>query len=112
MSRQRRRRHVGLHADRHRQARAIDPPQRFGERDRIGVIEPLSAIGHGLGQAEATELGELAENLVRRKNLRLLPGIDVRIDFRIDEALDARLQFAVLGAEQHALSHRISAPAY
>ena len=74
--RQRRRRHVGLHPDRHRHPAAIDRAEFFRHHQRIAVVEPLPAELDRLVEPEKAEIAELLEQLVRRENVRLLPFVD------------------------------------
>ena len=76
--RQRRRRHVGLHPDRHRHAAAGDGAELFRHHQRVGVIEPLAAECYRLVQAEKAEIAELLEQLMRREDVGLLPFVDMR----------------------------------
>ena len=85
--RQRRRRHVGLHPDRHRHAAAADGAEFFGHHQRVAVIESLAAEFDRLVEAEKSEVAELLEQLMRREDVRLLPFIDERIDLGGDEFL-------------------------
>src|SRR5690606_24916528 len=95
------RRHVGLHADRHRHAAAIDVARRLVEDGAIGIIEPRTAIGLRLGDTEQAEIAHLLENLMGRKNLRLFPFINVRIDFLVDEFTNGAPQFFMFAGQFH-----------
>ena len=71
--RQRRRRHIGLHPDRHRHAAACDGAEFFGHHQRVAVIEALPAEFDGLVEAEEAEVAELLEQLMRRENVGSSP---------------------------------------
>ena len=94
-ARQRRRGHVGLHADGHRHAAAFDVAQRLGHGHRVGIVEPGAAVLLGLGQAQQAQLAQPLEHLVRGEDLRGLPFVDVRIDLLVDEALERLLDLEV-----------------
>jgi hypothetical protein len=49
----------------------------------------------GFGEPEHPELPELAKDLVRGERARILPGIDVRIEFFAAEPLDGAAQLCV-----------------
>ena len=102
--RQRRRRHVGLHADRHRDAACADRPELLGHHHAPADVEALPAIFHRLGEAEEAEIAELLEHLVGGIDPRLLPGVDMRIDLGLDQAVENPARLVVLGSEQHRLS--------
>ena len=85
--RQRRRRHIGLHPDRHRHAAAGDGAEFLGHHQRIAVIEALPAEFDRLVEAEEAELAELLEQLVRGEDVVLLPFVDEGIDLGGDEFL-------------------------
>ncbi|MET4776863.1 hypothetical protein ABIA28_009077 [Bradyrhizobium elkanii] len=85
--RQRRRRHVGLHPDRHRHAAAGDRPELLGHHQRVGIIQSLTAELDRLVEAEETEIAELLEQLMRREDIGLLPFVDMRVDLGRDELL-------------------------
>ena len=74
--RQRRRRHVGLHADRHRHAAAVDGAELLRHHQRIGIVEALAAELDGLVEAEKAEIAELLEQLMRGEDAVLLPLVD------------------------------------
>ena len=99
--RQRRRRHIGLHPDRHRHPAAMDRAELFRHHQRVAVIEPLAAELDRLVEPEKAEAAELLEQLMRGKLLRLLPFIDERIDFRGDEFLQRVAGVVVFGGEEH-----------
>ena len=99
--RQRRRRHVGLHPDRHRHAAACDGAELFGHHQRVAVIEPLAAEFGRLVEAEKAEIAELLEQLMRREDVGLLPFVDEGIDFGRDEFLQDAAGFVVVGGEEH-----------
>ena len=99
--RQRGRRHIGLHPDRHRHAAAGDGAELFGHHQRVGVIEPLAAEFDRLVEAEKAEIAELLEQLMRGEDVVLLPFIDERIDFGGDELLQDAAGFVVVGGEEH-----------
>jgi hypothetical protein len=103
-ARQRRRRHVGLYPDRHRHAAASDGAELFGHHQRVGVIEPLTAELDRLVEAEKTEIAELLEQLMRGKDVVLLPFIDEWIDFSGDEFLQDTARFIVVGGKEHCVS--------
>ena len=105
---ERRGRHVGLHADRHRHAAAADGAELLGHHHRVGIVEPLAAVLRRLGEAEETEPAELLEQFVGGKSLRLLPFVDERIDLGGDEFLQRAARFLVLGREQHGSSPQAS----
>ena len=99
--RQRGRRHVGLHPDRHRHAAAGDGAELFGHHQRVGVIEPLAAEFDRLVEAEKAEIAELLEQLMRGEDVGLLPFVDEGIDFGGDEFLQDAAGFVVVGGEEH-----------
>ena len=99
--RQRRRRHVGLHPDRHRHAAACDGAEFFGHHQRVAVIEPLAAELDRLVEAEKAEIAELLEQLMRGEDVGLLPFVDKRIDLGRDEFLQGAAGFVVVGGEEH-----------
>ena len=68
--RQRRRRHIGLHPDRHRHAAAMDRAEFFRHHQRVAVVEPLAAELDGLVEAEKAEVAELLEQLMGGELLR------------------------------------------
>jgi hypothetical protein len=100
-TRQRGRRHVGLHPDRHRHAAAFDRAELLGHHQRIGVIEPLAAELDRLVEAEKAEIAELLEQLVGGEDVVLLPFIDEGIDLCGDEFLQGAAGFVVVGGEEH-----------
>ena len=102
--RQRRRRHVGLHADRHRHAAAADRAELLGHHQRVTVIQSLPAKFHRLVEAEKSEVAEFLEQLMGRKDVRLLPFIDERIDLGRDEFLQDAARFVVVGGKEHFMS--------
>ena len=108
--RQRGRRHVGLHADRHRHAAAGDVAELLGHGERVGIVEPLPAKLDRLGEAEHTKVSELLEQFVGRKNTGGFPFVDVGVDLRGDEFLKAAAQLVVLGGEQHGASYIRATP--
>ena len=79
----------------------MDIAELLGHHHGERVIEPLAAVFHRLGQSEKTEIAEFLEQLVRGKNAGFLPGVDVRVDLRRDELLQAAAQLLVLGREHH-----------
>ena len=95
------RRHVGLHADRHRHAAALDMAQRLYERELIGVVEPHAPVLGGLVDAEIALLAHLLEQVVGGEDAGRLPFIDVRVDLRVDELLDVATDAVVLLGELH-----------
>ena len=101
---QRRRGHVSLHANRHRDGAAVNVAQRLGHRQRIRVIQPGTAIGLGLGQAQQAQVAELFEDLVRRKHLGGLPLVHMGVDLGVNEALEGILDFQVLVGVMHGLA--------
>ena len=102
-ARQRRRAHVGLHANRHRDAAAVDVSQRFGHRQRVGVVQPRAAVFFGLGQPQQAQIAQFLEHLVRRKDLRRFPFVHMRVDFFVDQALQRLLDFQVFVGVVHGL---------
>ena len=102
--RQRGRRHVGLHPDRHRHAAAGDGAEFFGHHQRVGVIEPLAAELDRLVEAEKAEIAELLEQLMRREDVVLLPFVDEGVDLGGDELLQDAAGFVVVGGEEHVSS--------
>ena len=99
--RQRGRRHIGLHPDRHRHAAACDGAEFFGHHQRVGIVEPLAAEFDRLVEAEKAEIAELLEQLMRGKDVVLLPFIDNGIDLGGDEFLQDAAGFVVVGGEEH-----------
>ena len=59
----------------------------------------MPAILLRLAHTEEAERSHLLEYFVRREYLSLLPLVDERIDFRIDEFLQLPLQLVVLVGE-------------
>jgi hypothetical protein len=102
--RQRRRRHVGLHADRHRHAAAADRAKLLGHHQRVAVIQPLAAKFHRLVEAEKSEVAEFLEQLMGREDVGLLPFIDERIDLGRDEFLQGAAGFVVVSSKEHVIS--------
>ena len=100
-SRQRRRRHIGLHPDRHRHAAASDGAELFGHHQRVAVIEPLATELDGLVEPEKAEIAELLEQLMRWKLFGLLPFVDEGIDFGGNEFLHGPAGLVVIGGEEH-----------
>ncbi len=99
--RQRRRRHIGLHADRHRHAAAGDGAEFLGHHQRVAVIETLPAEFDRLVEAEKAEIAELLEQLMRGEDVVLLPFVDEGIDLGGDEFLQGAAGFVVVGGEEH-----------
>ena len=99
--RQRRRRHIGLHPNRHRHAAACDGAEFFGHHQRVGVVEPLAAEFGRLVEAEEAGIAELLEQLVGGEDVVLLPFIDEWIDFCGDELLQDAAGFVVVGGKEH-----------
>ncbi len=93
--RERRCRHVRLHADRERHAAAGAGAERFGQHDGVAVIECRTTGGLGFGEPQQAELPELAKDVVRGERAGILPGIDVRIEFFAAEPLDGAAQLCV-----------------
>jgi hypothetical protein len=98
---QRRGAHVGVHADGHRHAAAGTVAEGFGHHHRIGEVEPEAAVFLRILDAEQAEVAELLEDLVRRKFLGRFPGVDMRIEFLLDEARDGVGELAVFAGELH-----------
>ena len=78
---QRRRTHVGMHRDAHRDAGAVDAAQLLAEDHGIPEVETLAAILFRIGQAEKAEVPHLLEQRVCGPDALLLPLVHVRIDF-------------------------------
>ena len=70
---ERRRRHVGLHADRHRHRAAIDVAQLLGHHHGVGVVEAHAAEFDGLVDAEQAGIAQLLEHLVGGEDARPPP---------------------------------------
>jgi hypothetical protein len=98
------RRHIGMHANRHRHAAAFDGAKLLGHHHGVGIVEALSAIFNGLVETEKSKVAHLLEELMRRKDAGLLPFVDMRIYFGGDEFLQAAAQLLVLGRELHDVS--------
>src|SRR5450830_1467841 len=103
-ARQRRGAHVGLHANRHGHAAAVDVAQGLGHGQAVAVVQAGAAVGLGLGQAQQAQLPHLLEHLVGRKDLGLFPFVHMGVDLGVDEALERLLDFAVLMGELHGVS--------
>jgi hypothetical protein len=103
---ERRRGHVGLHADRHRHGAASAGAQRFGHHDRIAVVELGAADRGGLGEPEQAEVPQLAEDLMRRIDASFFPGLVVGVDLLAAEALDRAAQLLVFVRERHGQDSR------
>ena len=97
--RQRRRRHVGLHPDRHRHAAAGDGAELLSHHQRVGIVEARAAELDRLVQPEEAEAAHLLEQLMRRKDVGLLPCIDMRVDLVGDELLQGAADVVVVGGE-------------
>ena len=72
----RRRRHVRVHGDAHRQPAALGVRHLLGEHERAVVVAALAAVLLGVGQPEEAELAHAREDPVRER--RLLPLLRVR----------------------------------
>ncbi len=79
-ARERGRRHVGLHADRHHARGGLRVADRLAERHLVGIIEPLPAELLRLVDAEQALLAHFLEKLVRREDAAPPPTLRVRID--------------------------------
>ena len=104
---QRWRRHVGLHADRHRHTAALDVRERFSEGGGIRIVEPHSAVGDRLVDAEKAEFAHFFEEFMGWKNLGFLPLIDMRIDFGVDELFQRVLKLDMVWAIERAGGRRV-----
>ena len=98
-ARERRRRHVGLHADRHRHAAAADRAELFGHHHPIGIVEPEPAVFGRLVEAEKSEASQLLEKLMGGKLSLGFPRVDMRIDLVGDETLQRAPRLFVFGSE-------------
>ena len=96
--------HVGLHANRHGDAAARDFAQRFRHGDCVGVVKPRAAKLLGFGEAQQSQVAKTLEHLMRRKDPRLFPLIDKRVDLVMDVALQTALYFLMLVSPLHELS--------
>ena len=86
---ERRRAHVGLHRDRHRDRAGAAPGQLLDEEEARGEVAVGAAPGGGVVEAEEAELAAPAEHRVGEEAGRL-PLVDVRADLRVHVAAHAR----------------------
>src|SRR5690606_8824326 len=93
--------HVGLHANRHGHAAAMDLPERLGNGEAVGVVEAKPAEGFRLGDAEKSCCAELFEEIMRWEFPRRFPFIDVRVDLLVDEFCEGADQLLMLGPVYH-----------
>jgi hypothetical protein len=91
-ARERGRRHVGLHAERHRDRSGTARAELLRDDHLIRVIEAHAAEGLGLVDAEQPEPARLLEHVMRGERAGLLPGIDVRVDLLVDELANGAAQ--------------------
>ncbi len=100
-ARQRRCRHVGVHADGHRHAAAVALPQRFGHHHAVAEVQPRAAEFLGVLQPQQAQVAELLEHLVGRELALRLPLRDVRVELLVAEPDDGVFERAVFGGEFH-----------
>jgi hypothetical protein len=101
---QRRRGHVGLHADGHRHAAAVAFAQRLGHHHRVAEVEPGTAELLGVLQAQQAQVAQLLEDLVAGELLGRFPLGHEGVDLLAHELDDRVADLAVLGGELHGLS--------
>jgi len=100
-ARQRRGGHVGLHANGHRHAAAIDVAERLGKGQLVAVVESHAAIFLRLVDAEKSGIAEFLEQLVGGKYFGRFPFVDMGIDLGVDEFLQRALQFQMFLLVEH-----------
>ncbi len=104
--RERGRRHVGLHADRHRNRPALNVAEFFGHHQREGIVERLAAELRGFVEAEKSQASQLLEHFMGGEPSFPLPEVEMGIDLGRNEALQRASRFVVLGAIDHRSSPR------
>ena len=103
------RRHVGLHADRHRHRAALDGAQLLRHDHGVGVVEPHAAILDRLVDAEQACVAEPLEHFVRGKDSVFLPLRDVRVDILVDDCPQGAADLGMFLGELHVSDSPISA---
>src|SRR3990167_3517210 len=93
--------HVGLHANRHRDAAAADGAELFGGDDRVAVVQAHAAEFLRLGNAQQAQVAGHLEDFVDGEFAGLFPLVDVRVDFLVDKVTDRATQFFVFLGEDH-----------
>jgi hypothetical protein len=99
--RQRRRRHVGLHRDRHRNRARPTVRELLDEDDLRGEIPAGAAPALGVVQPEEAELAATPEHPIGEV-ARLFPLVDRRRQLLVDEPSHGGAQLLVLGREDRA----------
>ena len=94
----RRRRHVRVHRDAHREAAGVGVRHLLGEHEVAEVVAALAAVLLGVGEPEQPELAHAREDRVGER--RLLPLLRVRARARVThEGVDRLAQPVVLLGE-------------
>ena len=102
---ERRRGHVGLHRQRHRDRAAPRLGELLDEHDLGGEIATRAAPLDGVVQAEEAELAGASEHVVGEP-ARVFPFLDVRSQLGVDEATHRAPQLLVLGGEDRMQERR------
>ena len=85
---ERRRGHVALHTHGHWNPAAIDACELLRQCHVVPIVRARPAVLLRVRQAEEPEIAGLLKNVVRGEYFSFLPGIDVGIDFLVDEPAD------------------------
>ena len=107
-ARQRGRGHVGLHADRQRDAAAGHPAHLLGHHHPIRIVQPHAAKLGRLGHAQEPQVAHLLEDLVDGKAPGVLPLADVGVELLLDKRADGAAQLFVLWRKDHGVSGAVA----
>jgi hypothetical protein len=100
----RRRRHVGVHGDAHREPAGVRARELLGQHEVGEVVPTLTAVGLRHREPEEAELAHAPEDRVRER--RLLPLLRVRRQLARDVRTDRLPQRLVLLGEDEVAARR------